>query len=327
MKLLITPPFDSPIAPAKLAPAELASILGEHGVKVVTDPEAADFELVGTWYLQELSHYHLPCERRIVVDGEPPQPEYLLDHYTKNHWAAVFTPATLDTHDADCMAFYEPPLRKRPKRYSDGWMRSCGAKGKVCQLATYRSKPGNAEGGSFLGGTTNGHDWRFRVLCNLRVQVGLALRGKMPGSVDLYGRGWPVEVKGNTRNRLDFLYIRHEIVKRYAFDLNWENMEIPHYVSEKFWSPVRMGTLPVYWGPPDFHDMLPPDTIVDARKYLRDRGFYVADLARDLANMSFSEWYRRTSNLFDWYYALPRDSAHQSWVKAAHHLGARLAAL
>jgi len=67
---------------------------------VVTDPEAADFELVGTWYLQELSHYHLPCERRIVVDGEPPQPEYLLDHYTKNHWAAVFTPATLDTHDA-----------------------------------------------------------------------------------------------------------------------------------------------------------------------------------------------------------------------------------
>jgi len=139
------------------------------------------------------------------------------------------------------MAFYEPPLEKRPKRYSDGLMRSYGAKGKVCQLATYRSKPGNAEGGSALEGKTNGHDWRFRVLCNLRVQVGLALRGKMPGSVDLYGRGWPIPVKGNSRNRQDFLELRHEIVKDYAFDLNWENMEIPHYVSEKFWSPRAHG--------------------------------------------------------------------------------------
>jgi len=314
MKILITPPFDSPIAPVMLRPEVFASILSSKGVQVVTDTKQADYELVGTWYLQPNGTYRLPANRWIVVDGEPPQPEYLLPHYGENPFKAVFTPATKDVYKGDCMAFYEPPLQRRPSAIR--WNR------RICQLATYRTQGGNGMNYQWQSGVTNGQAWQYRVLCVRRVTVGLDIREMRPELIDIYGRGWPPGIAvDNTRNRLDFLAVRHDTCRRYAFDLCWENMEIPNYVSEKFWSPVRMGVLPVYWGPAIFHDMLPDDTIVDCR------GRSAKGILSEVEGMSFWEYRRRVSRLLDWYYELPRDAHEKSWLRAAYHLAERLVGL
>lgn len=306
IKLLITGPFDSPIAPAMLTPAEFAAVLAEHDISVVSDAAKADLELCG-WLWHQLGCMHLPRNRVIVVDGEPPQPEYLLPHYTERGFAAIVTPVS-GAYAADCMAFYEPPPTTRPR---PSWRY-----GRVVQLATYRTRPGP------IRVSVNGAaPAQYRVLCDLRVKVGLALHQLLPGMVDLYGRGWPPGVVvGNDRGRPDFLSSRHHISAKYAFDLCWENTEIHGYVSEKFWSPVRVGTLPVYWGPENF--CLPPNTIVDCRSYLRSDGatFDVVQLAYDVTHMDHAEYCRRVSTLLDWYYALPTDSHRQSVTKAAHHL-------
>jgi hypothetical protein len=320
MNLLVTPPFDSPIPPRFLdLRTELIPILAEHGIRVVTDPARADLELAGQAASLDPARHRLPRNRVVIMDGEPPQPEFLLPFYTGQGWAGVLCPGNLLAYADDGLAHYDPPLPERPKVTERGM--------RVVQLATFRSRPGNLNEGKFLLVNPNGEGaFAYRILCNLRVQVGLALQALHPETIDLYGRGWPAGTATveNSRGRLDFLEVRHDIAQRYAFDLCWENMEVPYYVTEKFWSPVRMGVLPIYWGPPEFHNRLPADTLVDARRYLSGSGYDVGALAYDLRNMSFSEYHRRTERLLDWYYDLPRDSHRRSWVAAAHRMARAL---
>ena len=94
------------------------------------------------------------------------------------------------------------------------------------------------------------------------------------------------------------------------------NRRIVTILTEKFWSPVRAGTLPLYYGPKDFA----PPGIVDCRDYDAAHWFDVRSLAYDLANMSDKEHARRVNELLDWYYDLPRDAAHRAKVAAAEYL-------
>jgi hypothetical protein len=88
-----------------------------------------------------------------------------------------------------------------------------------------------------------------------------------------------------------------------------------------------MGVLPVYWGPPDIHELVPSDSLVDCRSYLHGFTFDVEGLIYDLTHMSFEEYRRRTETLLDWYYSLPVDAHKQSWTKSAHRLGEALRAI
>ncbi len=320
MKLLITPPFDSPIAPTMLDPrTELAPILAEYDVEVTDNLVEADLELVGYTAGVDPRRCRLPRQRVVLIDGEPPQPEYLLPHYAQEGYAAILTPANLQVYDQDCMACYEPPLPERPKVTERG--------GRIVQLATFRRREGNVNFGTHILVSINGRElFSYRVLCNLRVMVGLAIKQSNPELIDLYGRGWPegTTVVEESRARSDFLEVRHQIASRYAFDLCWENVEIPYWVSEKFWSPVRMGVLPLYWGPSGIHELVPKDTLIDCRSYLHGFDYDVEGLVYDVTHMSFEEYARRTETLLDWYYSLPTDSHKQSWLKSAHRLGATL---
>jgi hypothetical protein len=325
MKLLITPPFDTPVAPHRLdRNLDLGPILADYGVELVDEPLEADFELLGIGASLDPSLRRLPTDRAILVDGEPPQPDYLLPHFTVEQaaYAALLTPANHLAYAPDGMAFYEPPLpdvpRKREKRV------------RVIQLATYRSRPGNANDGTHLIVQQEGRLYCHRVLCNLRAEVGRALQKLDPTLIDICGRGWPPDViiRENSRGGSDFVARRLALVSDYGFDLCWENMEVPHYVSEKFWSAVRSGVLPIYWGPPEFHARLPADSIVDARGYLLPHGgFDVERLRGDLTDMSEVEYLNRLGRLLDWYESLDHESAYASWVEAAHVLGRRLQTL
>jgi len=316
MRLLITPPFDSPIAPRMLEPPEFASILAEHGVHVTDDPKRADLELVGGMQLWSgPNHCRLPLNRVVIIDGEPPQPEYLLPHYQDTRLRHVITP--LNGAYADCFAFHIPPPDRRERTWGNN--KICR---RICQFATYRSRGGNANGGSHLVVSLNGELYANRVLCVERVKLGLELRKRIP--TDIYGRGWPDGiVAGNSRNRVDFLKERHRICSQYDFDLCWENMEIPNYVSEKFWAPLYAGVVPIYWGPREWHARL-PNVFVDARCYdCGVAGYDTRSLAEDLGD-AYGLMFDASQ---DWYRSLPRDSAHVSWVKAAHWLGEELTRL
>jgi len=59
---------------------------------------------------------------------------------------------------------------------------------------------------------------------------------------------------------------------------------------------------------------------LDCRQFFCSQGFDVGELMRALTEMSEEERIRRVRELLDWYYELPTDTAHQSWVKAAHML-------
>jgi hypothetical protein len=319
VKLKITPPFDSPIAPTMLPQQWLSAVFAEQGIEVVANPRDADLELIGC----KDGIYGtptLPYDRVVLCDGEPPQPEYLLSHYVNSPFGLVLTPANRAVYDDDCMAFYEPPQPCKPKVVD---MRN----GKICQLATYRSRPGNARSGTAIRVKLNGEEITLPLLCNLRAEVGAHIKGIWGAALDIYGWRWPGGMAtAQTRGQPDFLQVRHTTTERYAFDLCWENVQVDNYVSEKFWSPVRMGTLPLYFGPDNFHAMLPPDTIVDCRQYLHYDVFDVQELLYDVKSMSFEEYQRRVKTLLDWYYSLPYDANIASWFRAANMLAKRLIA-
>lgn len=311
MRLLVTPPFDSPIPPATLPDNELASIFAEHGIQVVDDPRQADLELAGFGAICDPSILRLPRERVVLVDGEPAQPQYLLPHYGWTGFAAIVTPLN-GAYDPDCMAFYEPPTEP---------VRGPRAR-KIVQLATYRTQPGNANGGSHQVVSINGTELcSARVLCHLRASVGLAIHRSWPDFIDVYGRGWPEGVAvRNSRARADFVAERQRVAGGYTWDLNFENVAVLGYVSEKFWGALRAGCLPIYWGPSEFMAELPTDSVVDARRWLCHDGYDVAGLVNELQSMSNAELARRLATLRDWHESLPRDAAHRSWVRSAHRL-------
>ena len=159
-------------------------------------------------------------------------------------------------------------------------------------------------------------NWSYPVLCDSRSRLGLLAAREHPERFHIYGRGWPVGiVQGNTRSAPNFVAKRGKIVRQYAFDFCVENMGIPNYVSEKFWSTARQGVMPIYWGAPNF---TPPGALNFA-------AIGYVGMMRATAEIPDWEYRDEVNHLLDWYYALPRDSAEQSWRKAAHTLGRKVA--
>ena len=82
MKLLLSPPFFNPVPLNGVdLETELKPIWREYGIELVDDPAEADLELAGQLTVREPERMRLPKNRVAILDGEPPQPEYLLPHY------------------------------------------------------------------------------------------------------------------------------------------------------------------------------------------------------------------------------------------------------
>lgn len=100
------------------------------------------------------------------------------------------------------------------------------------------------------------------------------------GRIDLYGRGW---AKWWSRASMWWPYWRHrralmsiyrgacdskyEVLSRYQFSLCFENMAMQGYVTEKIFDCFYAGAIPLYWGAPDIHDLIPQDAYIDCRQF------------------------------------------------------------
>ena len=87
-------------------------------------------------------------------------------------------------------------------------------------------------------GKASGYSYRKELVYNL-------LEGKFP--VDIYGRGCGY-LRKDKYNRIKGSFQHNEPYKKYQFTIVIENMKYPHYISEKFTTPLNYKCIPVYWG-------------------------------------------------------------------------------
>ena len=60
--------------------------------------------------------------------------------------------------------------------------------------------------------------------------------------------------------KLDFL-------AHYKFTIAFENTSVPRYISEKIFHPLRVGSIPIYWGCPEIAQYVNPDCFINCHDF------------------------------------------------------------
>jgi len=93
-----------------------------------------------------------------------------------------------------------------------------------------------------------------------------------PEDFDLYGRGWSYEQYKSYRGPVE---LRLACIKDYKFYFAYENMQnVQGYVTEKIFSALRSGSVPVYWGAENIIDYVPKNCFIDRRDFASNEELY-----------------------------------------------------
>lgn len=87
----------------------------------------------------------------------------------------------------------------------------------------------------------------------------------------------------------------HCAMSHYKFVLAIENTQTESYVTEKLFYALEAGSVPIYFGAPNVWDFVPPNSIIDASKFisLKELASYVKALANDpVAYAEYHAWRR-----------------------------------
>lgn len=77
----------------------------------------------------------------------------------------------------------------------------------------------------------------------------IAITGYKLGKIDICGPNWPPKIKVIENSRSGDGHSRKiEILKKYHFNLCFENTNIGYYCTEKIWDSITGGCLPIYYG-------------------------------------------------------------------------------
>lgn len=104
--------------------------------------------------------------------------------------------------------------------------------------------------------------------------------------VDSYGeclrnKDLPQKLKNPASMDADDFY---RIIAQYKFILAFENAICEDYITEKFWRPLRLGVVPVYYGSPSITDWLPSNRsaiLVSEFSHPRELARYIRHLDHD----------------------------------------------
>ncbi|MHA1189627.1 MAG: glycosyltransferase family 10 domain-containing protein [Alphaproteobacteria bacterium] len=92
---------------------------------------------------------------------------------------------------------------------------------------------------------------------------------------------------------------KRQIISAYKFCLAFENSIAPDYVTEKFFDPLRAGTVPVYRGAPNIDDFAPGDhAFIDASKFAGPRELAACMSALDQDDAAYRAYFRWRENGF-----------------------------
>jgi hypothetical protein len=115
------------------------------------------------------------------------------------------------------------------------------------------------------------------------------------GKLDLYGHGWdslwriPPKYRkkiypliGRSINTVDD---KINLLKRYKFNLCFENVRYPGYITEKIFDAMIANTIPVYFGAPDIADFVPYEAFIDASVFsdFEELHSFMSDFTADTA--------------------------------------------
>jgi hypothetical protein len=146
--------------------------------------------------------------------------------------------------------------------------------------------------------------------------------------VDSYGRmlnnrSLPDGVGG--RDTWDWRADKQKLIATYPFTLAFENALLDDYVTEKFFDPLRAGSVPVYRGAPNIAEFAPsPDCYVDVRDFDSpgDLAAHLAAVAADpVAYERFHAW--RAGGVTPEFAAMVELTAENPMVRLARFLGSQ----
>lgn len=121
-------------------------------------------------------------------------------------------------------------------------------------------------------------------LTALRNQI--AMEGYRLGKGDLYGPGWPPGMAiEDFRYHEDRKNKKIDTLKKYHFNLCFENTNIAYYCTEKIWECLAAGCLPIYYGNDTIYEDFPRESFLDYRKFQSP-----IDLFRYIENMDIQEY-------------------------------------
>jgi len=123
--------------------------------------------------------------------------------------------------------------------------------------------------------------------------------------IDLYGKEWRSWKKRGTYRPI-FLLNRKQVLEcykgeidskfeelsGYRFNLCFENMIMPGYITEKIFDCFFVGVIPIYLGAPDIAEYVDEDCFIDARKFSDYK-----EMAEFLENMGEAEIEKYRSNI------------------------------
>jgi hypothetical protein len=98
------------------------------------------------------------------------------------------------------------------------------------------------------------------------------------GLLDLYGNGWdklfriPPSISKKVRdvipnNGIASIKNKGEIISDYRFNICYENLAYPGYITEKIIDALISKTIPVYYGAPDVSVYIPTNAFIDASRF------------------------------------------------------------
>jgi hypothetical protein len=96
--------------------------------------------------------------------------------------------------------------------------------------------------------------------------------------LDLYGNGWDklVRIPPSIASNLSFflqkkeispIEDKNEVISKYRFNICFENVAYPGYITEKIFDAFLAKTIPVYYGAPDITEFIPSNSFIDASKF------------------------------------------------------------
>jgi hypothetical protein len=115
------------------------------------------------------------------------------------------------------------------------------------------------------------------------------------GQLNLYGRGWnsmwriPPKYRKKLHaiigNNIKSVDDKIDELKKYRFNLCFENVRYPGYITEKIFDAMIGNTIPVYFGAPDIADFVPCEAFIDVSRFsnFEDLHRFMSDFSADSA--------------------------------------------
>ena len=100
------------------------------------------------------------------------------------------------------------------------------------------------------------------------------------GALDLYGNGWDKLIRIPPsmakkiypyllKKRVTSIENKVETISAYKFNICYENISYPGYVTEKIIEAFLARTIPIYYGASDIYDFIPSNAFIDASKFAK----------------------------------------------------------